>query len=69
MKNISSDKPNKKLNSGAPYSSWDALTQSKFIYDINKQAGTPVSRTDAYKTAEIATNPENTDSLKQSDKN
>lgn len=32
-------------------SSWDPLTQAKFIYAINDQAGTPTSFSKAYQTA------------------
>jgi len=33
------------------YRSWDVFTQAKFIFEINKQAGTPASKTQASKTA------------------
>ncbi|MCX6126726.1 MAG: hypothetical protein NTV34_18490 [Proteobacteria bacterium] len=37
-----------------PYGSWDPLTQAKFIFEINAQAGTPISMPAAYRTAELA---------------
>ena len=33
---------------------WNPFTQAKFIYEINKQAGTPISWSEAYRTAELA---------------
>lgn len=35
-------------------SSWDALTQARFVYAINRQTGNPISWAEAYKTAELA---------------
>jgi hypothetical protein len=39
------------------YQSWDPLTQAKFIYEINLQAGTPTTASDAYVVAVKATIP------------
>lgn len=36
------------------YQSWDPLTQTKFIYEINKQAGSPVTSRSAYEAAILA---------------
>jgi hypothetical protein len=35
-------------------SSWDPLTQAKFIYAINDQIGTPITLSEAYRTAVMA---------------
>ena len=33
---------------------WNPFTQAKFIYEINRQTGNPVSWAEAYRTAELA---------------
>ncbi len=33
------------------YQSWDPFTQAKFIYEINRQVGNPITRARAYETA------------------
>ena len=44
-----------------PNGSWDPLTQAKFIFEINAQAGTPISMPEAYRTAELAVRESGTD--------
>ena len=36
------------------FRSWDPFTQCKFIFEINKQTGTPIPYAEAYKTAIMA---------------
>jgi hypothetical protein len=54
VKEVKAKTANRKNRHANQYSSWDPLTQSKFVYEINLQAGTPVSRAEAYRTAAIA---------------
>lgn len=49
-------KPEKKPEGYNP--SWNPLTQAKFIYEINRQTGRPISWAEAYKTAELAVQTE-----------
>ncbi len=42
--------PRRKPKNGE-YLSWDPFTQAKFIYEMNRQVGTPITRAQAYETA------------------
>jgi hypothetical protein len=43
--------PHRRKPTNDEYQSWDPFTQAKFIYEINRQVGTPITRAEAYKTA------------------
>lgn len=45
----------KRSTSPIDLSSWDPFTQAKFVFEINRKTGTPVSRREAYETASQAT--------------
>lgn len=54
MKIVETKTSNKKSNSKKPsinYSSWDPLTQAKYLYDLHQQLGSRISKTEAYELA------------------
>jgi len=44
-------KPNPETAKYKEVCNWDPISQAKFIYEINKEAGTPVTKAEAYETA------------------
>jgi len=56
MKAVSGKSTNKGYGTKGPkdaYRSWDPLTQSKFLHDLHKELGTPISRAEAYRIARL----------------
>ena len=47
----SSDKKSKSKKPSVNYSSWDPLTQAKYLYDLHQQLGSRISKTEAYESA------------------
>ena len=44
-------KPNSETAKYREVRNWDPISQAKFIFEINKEAGTPVTKAEAYETA------------------
>jgi len=59
VKVISSDSTNKrgrKQGLKDSYRSWDPLTQSKFLFDLHRELGNPISQAESYRLALSAVN-------------
>jgi hypothetical protein len=44
-------KKSKPKKTSVDYSSWDPLTQAKYLYDLHQQLGSKIDRTEAYELA------------------
>lgn len=54
MKIVESKSSNRKSKNKKPapnYSSWDPLTQTKYLFDLHQQLGSKINRTEAYELA------------------